>query len=532
MFSQCNQFFEKIKEINQKNYFLKKMPKIRVSKYSNHDTDFIFKNIKNSNNNILTISQNLLNNNNNNNSNNTNNNNSNNNENNNINNLINNLKNNKNSKKLKHASSINPLENILGIPNNLISRDKLFSALRIYSTKLSTQLHPSSRGKFSYIITEDYNLFIFGGIQSKSFNDLWQYNFSKNIWTKIEIFSELPLARYAHSMSFYNDNIYIFGGTISLQQLLIHNRENNITIFDMKNKKYYFPFCYNSRNVPWRRNHIGIGIGNTKLIYGGINDEGEILNDMWVFEYSKLKWNPLEYRTLIEIPSLAYHNCCLVVKNRAIIYHNDFSVYKIPEGSINKNVKNKPKIEGVYIFGGISDKNHEYNVKNKKKKNNMNNINIINNENENNNNENNTNLKTNYFKDLFVIKIGTKPVDIFRIPTKGKLPLPRIDFSMSYYNYLNFLVIYGGKYEGIIINEIMFLDLETLSWIRPLYDENDIKKITENVIISINEKIYILGGLGNEGFEKFEFNIINFDIFENSYNNNNLNEIMANQNQN
>ena len=505
MLTQCNKFYKKINEVNKKNYFLKKMPKIRVSKFSNPETNFIFKNIQN--NNILTLSQNL--NNNNSNNNNTINSNSNNNNNNNNNNDINNNKeNNKNIKKLKHKNSTTPLENILGIPNNLISRDKLFSSLRIFFTKLSTQLHPSSRGKFSFTITEDFNLYIFGGIQSKCLNDLWKYNFSKNIWHKEEIIneSESPLPRYAHSMSIFNDNIYIFGGSISLKHLLIHNRENNISVFDMKSKKYYYPLCNNSRNVPWRKNHIGIGVGNTLFIYGGINDEGEILNDFWVFEYLKLKWNPLEYRSLIKIPYLAYHSACLVLKNRAILYHNDFNIYKIPEGNINKNVKNKPKIEGIYIFGGISNDN--------------------NNNNENNNNSSNNNNY--YFKDLFVIKIGTKPVDIFRLPTRGKMPSPRIDFSMSYYNYLNFLVVYGGKYEGVIINEIMFLDLETLSWIKPLYDENEINKISENIIICIEEKIYVLGGLGNNGFEKFEFNIINFDLFESNYNNNNINGIMEN----
>ena len=494
MYSQCNQFYKKINEVNKKNYFLNKMPKIRVSKFSSPETNFIFKNLQNNNNNILAISQNINNNNNNNtiNSNNSKNNNNNNDNNNNN----NNNNNNKNKKKLKYQNSINPLENILGIPNNLISRDKLFSSLRIFFTSLSTQLHPSSRGKFSFTLTEDFNLYIFGGIQSKCLNDLWVYNFQKNIWKKEEENeNESPLPRYSHTMSYYNDNIYIFGGSISYQHLLIHNRENNISIFDTKTKKYYYPLCINSRNVPWRKNHIGIGVGNTLLIYGGINDEGEILNDFWVFEYMKLKWNPLEYRSLIKIPYLAYHSACLVIKSRAVLYHNEFNVYKIPEGNINKNVKNKPKIEGIYIFGGIN---------------------------------NSDNINNNYFKDLFVIKIGSKPVDIFKIPTKGKMPLPRVDFSMSYYNYLNFLVIYGGKYEGVIINEIMFLDLETLSWIKPLYDENEISKISENIIICLDEKIYVLGGLGNEGFEKFEFNIINFDIFENNYNNNNINGIIEN----
>jgi hypothetical protein len=122
------------------------MPKIRVSKFSNPETNFIFKNIQN--NNILTLSQNL--NNNNSNNNNTINSNSNNNNNNNNNNDINNNKeSNKNIKKLKHKNSTTPLESILGIPNNLISRDKYFHHCEYFS--------PNFQHNFIHQVEENFH---------------------------------------------------------------------------------------------------------------------------------------------------------------------------------------------------------------------------------------------------------------------------------------------------------------------------------------------------------------------------------------
>ena len=124
-------------------------------------------------------------------------------------------------------------------------------------------------------------------------NSLFGYLEQENeflTWEKIKKIKEdeCPLPRYGHSMTYYRDFIYIFGGNV-MESSLIRNREENITIYDIKKEIYYYPKCLNYKNIQWRRNHIGIGIGNTFLIHGGINDEGDYLDDLWLFECLKYK---------------------------------------------------------------------------------------------------------------------------------------------------------------------------------------------------------------------------------------------------
>ena len=379
--------------------------------------------------------------------------------------------------------------------------DKLKNDIVIFPSNIFTQYHPSSRGQFSLCTSENGRIYIFGGLQSKSFSELWICQIKKKsmlnhknslfgyleqeneflTWEKIKKIKEdeCPLPRYGHSMTYYRDFIYIFGGNV-MESSLIRNREENITIYDIKKEIYYYPKCLNYKNIQWRRNHIGIGIGNTILIHGGINDEGDYLDDLWLFECLKYKWTKLSYRSLIKIPKNAFHSGVLVIKNQDLLFHNDLNIYKFPEGSISKNKGNKIKIEGIYIFGGIEKDGT-------------------------------------FYSNLWLIRIGVKPVDIINVPTKGKVPPPRILCGMTFFSPLNILVIYGGKNKFIsktqILDDIWLFDVESLTWISPIYDIGSFYPICEHCMFTLGERIIFLGGSGINGLEKFDLHTIEFELY-------------------
>ena len=401
--------------------------------------------------------------------------------------------------------------------SKLLPRDDLLNALSIHQSCINTLFHPSSRGQFSICKTEGNKLYIFGGIQSKFLNDLWICQIgTKNIinkidddlikklkknssinefinWRKVSLRDDdSPITRYGHSMSYYLDNLYIFGGTFPRNNM--RDKEENICIFDMKRENFYYPKCQNAKNVKFRRNHIGIGIGSTLLIHGGIDDNGNYLNDLWIFDCLKYKWFPLNFRTLIKIPRIAFHSAALVIKNISILIHKDLNVYKFPEGSITKGKIGKPKIEGIYIFGGIDKEN-------------------------------------NFYKKLWLIRIGVKPVDIVEVPTNGIEPAPRINSSMCFFNVLNLLCLYGGKNDDInkgnLLNDVWFFDLENFNWIRPVYEQENFIPLAEHSIVNYGNKILILGGFGNDGYVRFDINTIEIDAL-NSQENENLIKQMFN----
>ena len=76
---------------------------------------------------------------------------------------------------------------------------------------------------------------------------------------------------------------------------------------------------------------------------------------------------------------------------------------------------------GIYIFGGKTEKN----------------------------------LMSN---DLWIVKLGSKPVEWIKAETEGKSPCPRYLHSMNFFEERNFIIIYGGKNESnnesCVLNDI------------------------------------------------------------------------------
>ena len=90
---------------------------------------------------------------------------------------------------------------------------------------------------------------------------------------------------------------------------------------------------------------------------------------------------------------------------------------------------------------------------------------------------------------------------------------------MCYLNELNFLVIHGGKNDleerNEILNDIMLLDLENLHWIKPVYNEDEFFPLCGHFLFGYANSIYILCGFNNDdGFSKFDFYNIEFDVFK------------------
>jgi hypothetical protein len=78
---------------------------------------------------------------------------------------------------------------------------------------------------------------------------------------------------------------------------------------------------------------------------------------------------------------------------------------------------------------------------------------------------------------------------------------------------LNLLVIYGGKNKFEILNDIWFFDLESLNWIKPVYKNDSFYPICGHCMFCWEEKIIFLGGNGENGLNKFDFNTIEFEIY-------------------
>jgi hypothetical protein len=78
------------------------------------------------------------------------------------------------------------------------------------------------------------------------------------------------------------------------------------------------------------------------FIHGGINENGEYLNDSFLFTFYPPRWTQCVIIDSNNSPYLAGHAACLVLPTE-IKYHSKMSMYKLPElgyGKFNSKVYN------------------------------------------------------------------------------------------------------------------------------------------------------------------------------------------------
>ena len=245
----------------------------------------------------------------------------------------------------------------------------------------------------------------------------------------------------------------------------IEDSENNL-LLDDDDFRVLYP-CL-------RKNHISLLVGNHIFIYGGIDSNNNFLNDCWIYDLSKRKWDLLDFRGRYP-PPLGFHSCCIALEKEQL-NSPMLSVYNKP--SSNRKTLPLLKLEGIFFFGGINE----------------------------------TKIPTNLF---FQMTIGFKPA-VFEIPpTNGKPPSPRICASMDFSPQCNMIFIHGGKNDfvnDIHMHDIVMLDLQTLNWIHPITNNFVPPARAEHFSTMIGNQVVIFGGSNAESLLNFDFMMINVDI--------------------
>ena len=72
--------------------------------------------------------------------------------------------------------------------------------------------------------------------------------------------------------------------------------------------------------------------------------------------------------------------------------------------------------------------------------------------------------------DLWILRIGKKPLEWIKSDTNGSPPCPRYSHSMNFYEEGNYLIIHGGRNdyssESFALNDTYLLELYRLEWIK------------------------------------------------------------------
>ena len=309
---------------------------------------------------------------------------------------------------------------------------------------------------------------------------IWRLNLTTLEWKKVK--TDNPIEnRYGHTALSMNNKLYIFGGKT---KYLNTSYMNNLDIFSFTERKI-INCQINGEKPENRKSHIAVFIGPQMLIHGGINVDGKILDDSYLFNMHTLTWNKCIINKICEHPKLWGHACCLVIPGQ-ILYNPKFSIYSFPEFDTvkKKNIKKK----GLFVFGG---KSNEDGLSNQ----------------------------------LWILLMGKKPLEWIKVDTKGKPPIARYFHTMNFYERGNYVIIHGGRNDIFsdksALNDTFLLNLENFEWLEVKLYSNisnfNVANRCGHQSIIYSDKLIILGGMNNNNYLGSSLLIINLDF---SYSNN------------
>ncbi|KAG7600220.1 F-box domain [Arabidopsis suecica] len=134
--------------------------------------------------------------------------------------------------------------------------------------------------------------------------------------------SSFPIPRASHSLNFVNDHLVLFGGGCQGGR---HLDDTWTSYVDKSNQSILKWKKVESGTPSGRFGHTCIVIGEYLLLFGGINDRGERLNDTWigqVFCHEGLTWKLLNVGSMQRPrpPPRGAHSACCIAEKKMVVH--------------------------------------------------------------------------------------------------------------------------------------------------------------------------------------------------------------------
>lgn len=157
---------------------------------------------------------------------------------------------------------------------------------------------PTNRKKFSLSILRGTIIALIGGDgTSIDSTEIWLFDTKSNSFKKLTTTQKPLKRRSGHCAVAAGDLIYVFGGTYGLEI----SADMVIFTIDFNNNSYAHHEIELQNNWPCPRTcHTMIHMNNTIWLFGGLQDNGQPLNDLWELNYSLFplspNWHPVELK--------------------------------------------------------------------------------------------------------------------------------------------------------------------------------------------------------------------------------------------
>ena len=184
---------------------------------------------------------------------------------------------------------------------------------------------PSGRDSHSAVLYNNYDMIIFGGNGcTTKFNDLWDFNISEYKWSKINTQGKSPCARDGHlSALIYNKYMVIYSGLNDKEEII-----NDLFLFDFNEKKWIECDLINANLTEKRDGQSCCLVGDTVYLFGGQGpEEDKYSNELFTITFDIdpiFKNKPKAIISLVEInnsikPPERTSHCCVAYKDLYLI---------------------------------------------------------------------------------------------------------------------------------------------------------------------------------------------------------------------
>lgn len=252
-------------------------------------------------------------------------------------------------------------------------------------------------------------------------------------WKKVnDPLGPQPRPRHGHRAVAIKDLLIVFGGGNEgiVDELHVYNAANN---------QWFIP--QTSGDIPPGCAAYGLVVDNTRLlIFGGMVEYGKYSNELYELQASRWHWSKLAPR-----PPLYHMSPCPRLGHSFTLIGNK-----------------------VYLFGGLANDSND-------PKNNI----------------------PRYLNDLYTLDISSPDALAWDIPeTVGDFPPPRESHTAVAYTDSRGkckLIIYGGM-SGCRLGDLWTLDIDTMSWNRPIVLGPKPLPRSLHTAVTIKNRMFVFGG--------------------------------------
>lgn len=126
-----------------------------------------------------------------------------------------------------------------------------------------------------------------------------------------------PSARRYHSSVVFDNKMYIFGGNAWKKSNL-----NDLWVFNYDLNEWKQLTNDNNTNVSWpegRCRHSAVVCGNKMYVFGGEGNNGEVFDDLWVFNFDLESWTNIKKELNQMWPSGRFHHGAVLIGGQSLI---------------------------------------------------------------------------------------------------------------------------------------------------------------------------------------------------------------------